>query len=306
MTHSIPGCIPVSDATIVPKSEAELAHQLRRRGIRTTQAKGRYWMHTGGLFWQPVHWLARLPAADVHRPHGLCLGFASTVRAEDGEAAAGRMPLHLLSTTDLAAYDVPALPAKRRNQLRKAWKHVEFVEIFDPSPHLCRLHEVTCSAVGRFRGTKLPEFERLAAGLTRRLREDRDLLTAGFVKGTLAGYFLVSVVSDVAYIDQVMLDTEYLSTDIGTGLTFETVIVLKRHGGIRHVVYGRHSREQPHLSSFKEGMGFKVTGWPVKFWLSPLLRRYMSWRAPDKLYRITGASKTEPDQIRSPDLPITE
>ena len=252
------GCTPISEATAVPKSEAVQAQQLDRRGIRTTKAKGRYWMHAGGLFWQPVHWLARLPAAEVEKPHRMCLGFASTVRAEDEGGVQGRMPLHLLSGADLDAYDIATLPAKRRNQLRKAWKTVEIVQVIDAGPHLRRLYDVTCSAISRFRGGRPPDYERLAAGLTRRLREDGDLLTAGFVNGVLAGYFLVSCVDDVAYIDQVMLATEYLSTDIGTVLTYETVMVLKRQRRVRHAVYGMHSVEKPPLTRFKEGMGFKV------------------------------------------------
>ena len=283
------GCRPIGEALVVVKSEAALAHQLRERGVRTALAKGRHWLHVGGLFWQPVHWLARLSASEVARPHPLCLGFASTVRVEDEGVATGCMPLHLLSGADLEAYDVATLPAKRRNQLRKAWKVVQVVDMRDPTPHLRRLHEVTCSAIERFRGSRLPAFERMASGLVRRVRDDKDLLVAGFVEGTLAGYFLVSCVEDVAYIDQVMLDTKYLSSDIGTGLTYETVMVLKRHGGLRHVVYGRHSSERPQLSKFKEGMGFKVVAWPVKYWLAPLLRHYLTWRAPYKLYRLTGS-----------------
>lgn len=282
------GCIPNSEAFVVPKSEAVLVSQLRRRGVRTSQFKGHHWIHCGGLFWQPVHWLARLPAPVVDRPHPLCLGYASTVREEDKQFAQGHMPLHLLSGVDLDTYDAARFRAKRRNQLRKALKLVEFVQIIDPHPHLRRLYEITCVAVARFRGNRLPAFDRFATGISRRVVEEQDTLIAGFVNATLAGYFLISCVDDVAYIDQVMLDTAYLPTDIGTGLTYETVMILKRNGRIQHVVYGRHSVEKPTLTSFKEDMGFKVVAWPVKFWLSPLLRLYLVWRAPEKLYRLTG------------------
>jgi hypothetical protein len=282
------GCRPISEAMVIVKTEATLAEQMRRRGVRTALFRGRYWVHVGGLFWQPVHWLARLSADEVGRPHPLCLGFASTVRAGDEGAAAGRMPLHLLSDAELKTYDISTLPAKRRNQLRKAWRMVKVVEMHDPTVHLRRLYEVTCSAIKRFRGSGMPDFERLATGLQRRVLEDRDLLVGGFVNGTLAGYFLVSCVEGVAYIDQVMLDTEYLSSDIGTGLTYETVMVLKRHGSIRDVVYGLHTPELTQLSTFKEGMGFRVVFHPLKYWLSPILRFYLAWRAPEKLYRITG------------------
>ena len=288
MTSLPEGCVPIQEAEVVVKSEEALAQRMRARGVRIAHAKGRYWMHVGGLFWQPVHWLARLPAAAAGRPHPFCLGYACTVCMEDESIATGHMPLHVLGGADLAAYDVARLPAKRRNQLRKAWRMVQIVEMRDPAPYLRRLHEVTCSAVERFRGSGLPKFEKFAAGLTRRRCEDRDLLIAGFIERTLAGYFLVSCVEDVAYIDQVMLDTKYLSSDIGTGLTYETVMVLKRHGGLRFVVYGRHTPEQPELCRFKEGMGFKVVSWPVKWWLVAPLRRYLAWRAPAKLYRITG------------------
>ena len=282
------GCRPISEAMVIVKTEATLAEQMRRRGVRTVLFRGRYWMHVGGLFWQPVHWLARLSADEVGRPHPLCLGFASTVRTGDEGAAVGRMPLHLLSGDDLDAYDISRLSSNRRSHLRRAWKRVAVVEMRDPSAHLHRLYEVTCSAIKRFRGSGMPNFERLATGLQRRVREEGDLLVAGFVNSTLAGYFLVSCVEDVAYIDQVMLDTEYLSTYIGTGLAYETIMVLKRCRHIRHVVHGLHAPEQPQLCAFKDGMGFRVVPWPVMYWLSPLLRFYLAWRAPEKLYRITG------------------
>lgn len=303
MTEFFEGCVSICEAKVTAKTEATLAQAMRQRGIRTTLAKGRYWMHVGGLFWQPVHWLARLPATAVGRPHPLCLGYVCTIRAEDESFATGRMPLHVLGGADLESYDIATLPAKRRNQLRKAWKLVTVVAIVDPTPYIQRLHEVTCDAVARFKGGKLPELNRFASGLVRRLRDDRDLLVAGFVEGTLAGYFLVSCVEDVAYIDQVMLDTKYLSSDIGTGLTYETVMVLKRHGGIKHVVYGRHTPEQPQLCNFKEGMGFKVVAWPVRSWLMPPLRYYLAHWEPSKLYRITGSWPSSINNHGQPEEP---
>lgn len=288
MSMLAPDFVPISEAHLEPKSRSRFVECLERRGEKVARICGTYWRKTNPLFFDSLHWLARMPVSSVKKPHPLCLGFRTTVALDEADQVKGRMPIHLLGGEDLAKYDEATLPSKRRNQLRKARKLVQFIQVIRPEAHLERLHEIVASAVTRIGYTQPPDFERYRRGIVRRVREDRDALLAGLVDGRLAGYFLVSVVEDVAYIEQVMLDTEYLSTDIGTGLTFETVRVIQRARQIQFVVYGLHSIENPSLTRFKEGMGFKVVEWPVKYWLSPLLKWYLSWRAPEKLYRIAA------------------
>jgi hypothetical protein len=95
-------------------------------------------------------------------------------------------------------------------------------------------------------------------------------------------------VDDVAYIDTVLLATEFLSTDIGTALAFEAVQVARRCPQIKYVVYGLHSIEDSRLGVFKEGMGFKVHLWPLKYQIPRIMCWLIGRRSPEKLYRLTG------------------
>lgn len=283
-----PGCIPISDGSIVPKTEARLAAQLRRRGVWTREVNGRHWMHVGGFVWQPVHWLARLPVGEVAKPHLLCLGFSSTLMPEQRQAANGSVPVHLLGEGDLASYDEKSLNSERRRQLRRARERAMYAQVVDVAAHIERLYAIAQSTLARVGKRQVPAFSTFRSGLLRRVQDDRDCLVVGLVEGEIAAYRLLVPVEDVVYFAQTMADTAYLKTHVGVGLYFESAQLARRCNGTRYLVSGLHIPNLESLTSFKESMGFQVASWPARNWVSPLLRRYLEWRAPDKLYRITG------------------
>jgi len=95
-------------------------------------------------------------------------------------------------------------------------------------------------------------------------------------------------IGSTAYMDSLILATEYLSTQIGTALVYDFVQICRRSSGIHEVVYGLHSREDSNLVIFKERMGFPVVHIPsivhIDPFISTMLRRYK----PHVYYRLTG------------------
>ena len=205
---------------------------------------------------------------------------------DDAHYANGYLPVHLLD--DLDNYAEANLPSKRRNQLRKSRKAVKIVRIAQPEPLIEQGYAILRSAITRTHYGVVPAYDQFCRGIRKQIEGNKSITLAGLVNGRIAGYAVMSAVDDVTYIDTVALATEYLATDIGTALAFEVVQVSRRSPPIRSVVYGLHSREDPRLGAFKEGMGFKIRLVPVKYQMPRLIRWYIGWRAPHTLYRLIG------------------
>jgi hypothetical protein len=114
------------------------------------------------------------------------------------------------------------------------------------------------------------------------------LVLAGIIDGRLGGYLTGTRVRGSAYIDNVWIATEALRSAIGTGMVFEFVQACRRGSGVREVVFGLHSIEDPSLVAFKEHLGFSVVQVPAKArinrFVAAVVRR---WR-PHEYYRLTG------------------
>lgn len=280
--------VDASEVVIHPSTEAELADAVMKHGKKVIQITGRYWKATAPGFFEPIHWLARMRIEDVRRPCHNCWGYRSTLHMDDARYANGYLPIHLLD--DLNNYYEANLASKQRNQLRKSRKIVQIVQVLDPQPLFDQGYNVLKSAVARTHHGPVPAFDQYCCNIRRQIEDTRSITLAGLVNGKIGGYLAISAVDDVTYINTVQLATEYLPTAIGTALAFEAVQVSRRCSQIKYVVCGLHSREDPRLGVFKEGMGFKIHFWPVKYQIPRLILWLIGWRSPDKLYRLTGRS----------------
>ena len=292
----------ISEAVIRPITETELALFTMKRGKKVVQHSGRYWVETARGFFEPVHWLARVPKEQINRPSHYCWGYRSCLHKEEAAYANGSLPIHLLDENDLTHYEEANLPAKRRSQLRKSRKVVQVVRIVEPEPYLEQGYDVLKSAVNRTHHGSIPAFDRYCENMQRQFAEDKSILLAALVDGQMRGYVVLSAVDDVAYIDTVLLATEFLSTDMGTALAFESVQVARRCPQIKHVVYGLHSVEDSRLGVFKEGMGFKIHLWPLKFRIPQIIRWIVGRQSPEKLYRLMGGQFKQRTVLATPPL----
>ena len=281
-----PATRDLADAVLPCLSEKELAQWRSERGRKVLLRRGRYWEVRQRGFCYSIHWLAKFDATQATRPTAFCWGYRTTLSADSAGLANSYMPVQLAQR--VTEYDMAFLSSKRRNQIRSCHRQVEIVEVLDPILLAEQGHTVYASAQKRTGYGRSLSRERYAALARQHISPGRTLVLAGLVEGRIAGYLVATAVDGTAYIEQVILATESLRTNVGSGLVYEFMQVCRRAGVIREVVYGLNSREDAALSKFKHEMGFPVVNIPARTWIlplaSPLLRRYR----PHVHYRLFG------------------
>jgi hypothetical protein len=116
------------------------------------------------------------------------------------------------------------------------------------------------------------------------------VILAGLVDDKLAGYIVTHAIDGTAYVEKAYYLTEFMSTNISTGLLYEFLQVCRRSPGIHEVVHGLHSIERPSLTWYKTSLGFPVVHLPSKIDVNPLVAALLRWRRPDAYYRLTGSA----------------
>ncbi len=279
-----------TEAVLTSMTEEEFASYHRQQGIEVILHRGRYWKETVFGFYQPLHWMARLTAEQATCPGpGWQWGCQCSLHEEHAGAANGSMPVHLLS--NLEGYDGQNLSSNRRNHLRRCRQRAKIVQLIGTELLLEQGYEVYRSALLRTNYRKPLSQEEYLTNLTAEQNntyKQKWLVLAGLSGDKLGGYLSGYAVNGTAYIQDVYIATEALSTYMGTGLVFEFVQASRRSGEIQEVVYGQHSREAPALCTFKQGMKFPVKHIPVQVQMNPILAKIMRWRYPHKYYRLTG------------------
>jgi Acetyltransferase (GNAT) domain len=281
----VSGVRPAAEAVVRSLSETELTAWRRDRGERVVERKGRHWRMSRPGFWEPVHWLARIPAAEARRPTP-CLGFRAVIRDEDSAAATGALSAHVLAP--VGDWGPHRLSRNRRYRLGKASRAVELVELTGPALLAEQGHDVAVSSLTRTGAAAVPSREAYVAGLARDDVGERLTFLAGLVDGRLAGYLGGWAVDGTAYFQRLHIRTEALATQVGTALVFAFVEACQRGGDVREVVNGLHSPEDETLTAYKERIGFPVRRFPARVWFVPGALPALRRLRPHVAYRLTG------------------
>lgn len=288
-----PSPVPTARAALRPASEARLevrssgarAQALRREGARVVEREGVEWVETRPGFFEPVHLLARIPAAAAARPTLACWGFRATLREEDAGRANGDVPLHLL---ELTGYDLEAaLSPRRRSKLRKSRREASYVQLADAALLRAEGPALYASHLGRTRHRRVPSQARYLA-TAERLFAVGELVIAALVGGRLGGYVHGHAVDGVGYLEDVVVGSEFLPRQLGLGLNAEFILACQRTAGIHTLVHGLHAREDPGLDEFKAGLGIRVARIPARVGLPWPVGAYLRARRPHVYYRLTG------------------
>jgi hypothetical protein len=281
------GQLRAVDESIVPVvGEEELAEKLRRDGERVVVHRGRCWAETRPGFYRPVNWLARLSTEEATWPTVWCWGFHACLTASDARHANAAFPVHLVS--DLDTFDEERLASSRRYKLRKARRQVHLVELTGPELLREQGYEVLVSARTRTGYGRVPSRKAYVAALDRFGEPARGIVLAGLIDGKLGGYVTGYAVDGTAYVGDVLIATEALSTHISTGLTYEFIYACRRSGKIRELVHGLHAREDEGLCRYKEWVGLPVQRVPSTVKLLPGAGAFIRNRNPHVYYRLTG------------------
>ena len=285
------GFCDMASAQLVSASERQYAEWYREKGAHVILHRGRYWEKIARGFCEPIHWLARLRADEVSRPTLSCWGYRASLHENAASMANSTMPMNLLS--GLGNYTMENLPPKRRTDLRKCRKLVSIIQLRSPKVLQEQGYEVALSAFKRTgHGTPPDRQQYHQAEIQSFPSQPFQIAIAGLVNEKLGGYAKAYAIEDTVYVYAVKIATEFLPTAIGTGLTFDLVQVCRQTEGIKHVLYGLHSPEDPQLVAFKEGMGFKTVAIPSYLWMLPGLRTFIRRKKPYAFYRLTGILPT--------------
>ncbi|BCR06410.1 hypothetical protein DESUT3_34790 [Desulfuromonas versatilis] len=275
-----------SDSILRCITEGDFAAWRTQQGARVVCHRGRYWEAQPAGFFNGLHLMARMAAAETTRPTPFCWGYRATLRMEESARANGAMPVHLLG--DVQNYTFENISSRRRNKIRNCRKQAEIVEFLDPQPLLEGGYEVLVSARRRTGYGKIPPVEAYRREMAGYFGSRRGLVLAARSEGRLSGYIAAFAVEGTAYVQSVELASEALSTNIGTTLVFELVQACRRSGTIDEIVYGLHSREDQPLCHYKEQMGFPAVQVPARVWFIPLAARLIRSLRPHAFYRLTG------------------
>jgi hypothetical protein len=263
------------------------ARHLLGQGTSVKHSHGTYWMETRRGFWEPTHWLARVGLEEANPPTGLCWGYRCATRGEAGTGRAS-LPIHLL--TNVAGYDISVLDGKRRNQLRACWKRVEIVQLLDSTLLEEQGYGVVCSALKRTAHGRIPAQDEYLRGARRLMVNYPGVVLAGLIEGRLGGYLYGKAISGTGYIDGILIASEALPANIGTGLVYQFAKLCQQTGNVNEVAYGLHTPEDAHLTAYKENMLFPVERVPAKLWMLPLFRAVLRIFKPNALHRLTGCA----------------
>lgn len=280
----LPGVSP--DAGLTVMNVAELAAMRSAEGEAIVWRDGCHWRSSYPGFYQPIHLLARMRAADARPPARMCWGFRAALRDEDSHLANASLPVHLL--TDLEHFDEERLSRNRRSDLRRCLRQVELRRLTSPGLLLEQGHEVFMSALrrlGHWRALTAPEYR---ARAKRRLGHGRRLIVVGLIGGILRGYLDAFAVDGVLHLEEIFVASDALRTGIGTGLYVQTFREAAG-SGIRVACNGLHRPEDPNLCHFKEGLGFNVVQLPARAMIPAPIRAYLRARRPATWYRLAGA-----------------
>lgn len=276
-----------SETRLKPLTDDELAEWSRSQGRRVILKFGRYWNETVRGFYQPLHYLAGFTAEKVRKPARLCWGYQATFLCEkDKSFANSYMPVNTLP--NLSGYDSGRLSANRRYQLRRCRSHIDIVSLNNADALDRDGYRVYSSMWKRtgWGGYKTKdEYRRSLAALN---EIKKAVILVGIMDERIEGYVTGYAVGSVACLGNMVIATEALKTHIGIGLTFEFIQACRRSHGVRELVHGLDTPEDPSLTQYKQSMGFKVNPVPSITHMLPFFAVYIRRRQPYKYYRLTG------------------
>ena len=276
----------IGEAVMPVVDEATMAERLRRDGTRVVEHGGHHWAEARPGFYRPANPLARLPIDLATRPTLRSWGFQACLTDHDARHANAAFPVHLVS--DLAEFDEGRLSSGRRYKLRRAHRQAQLVELTGPDLLREQGYEVVRSARERTGYGRTPTRDEYLASLDDFGDPARGIVLAGLIDGRLGGYVTGYAIDGTAFVGGVIISSEAMTTQIGTGLTYALIHAARRSDKVHELMHGLHAREDEGLCSYKEWMNLTVRRVPSVVRMMPGAGAFIRRRSPHVYYRLTG------------------
>lgn len=278
----------VSEAKLIPITEAEFAAANMAEGRKLAFRNGVYWEPVGARgFYQPLTLRRELSLAEAKPAIPWSWGSRALLRPGDARAANGILPVvHL---PDVDTYDYSRLQPRRRTYLRQAEKRVRVVQVTDYGFLADHGFDVVIDALSRTKHQSPPTRDRYNAKIRAYERGRHWCVLAGLIDEKLGGYMEFFAVDGVAYFYNAYVASWALSTNLYTRLVYEYGMLCRRTEGIKIVMNGLDRPEKSSLMQFKKSLGYVVDYLPLYVDMAPMvnfaLHRFLD---RNKYYRLTG------------------
>lgn len=284
------------EETILCSPSLESHVQWRKElGWKVKFNNGVYWNEVKKGFYQPIHLLQKISYDQISAPPGFCWGYRAALTESNSLQANGAITVHL--KTDLDNFSLTSLRGTRRRDVRMALKKVEFFEIDDPHFLQKNAYALYCSTLQRTKHARPQPKELFERSCLRSINpgDGSRCVIGGIVEGRLAGFSEVYCIEGFAYVESIWIASEYVTTNISSGINYLIIELCKRSPQIHTVIHGQHARENEALNFFKKDMGYQLFKVPAKVHINPLASYLLRIVQPHKYYRLTGQEKKGAD-----------
>ena len=280
-------------------TEAQYVEQQRALGRRIHEHNGVFWEEIHSFYCKPafVYKAFDRGAARPARWRSL-LGYSHQVLRP--EQANRTLPVMVLTRDRLEGFGLPALPQKKRNNVRRACEHCEVRLIADVESCLERIRVINLSQAVRHdqgAGSEISAQRYTAEAADWRAQMQREAALAGrewwgaYVGGELAAYLRTFQVEDIRVIQQAKADTDYLKSYPMDAIYYNVLLHAAADPACRLIVNGRP--QHPSLNHYKEQFLFRADEFP--YYSSHALLVELGKRALQlrKRFRRTGRPPAE-------------
>jgi hypothetical protein len=274
------------EASFPVMQEADLARWLVAGGAVVVERHGRRWQRVVPGFYQPLHFLARLRADEVHCPNLFCWGYRSALAEADQRQANATLPIYVLP--DLAHYDSRRLDGRRRNAINKAARVVDTVMLDRPDVLLEQGLPIMHQAAARNPHNHGVDDRHFAAWVKAGFRQPGPVFLAMLMGSTLVGFAVAFAIEGVAYYHQHFIADAARSLNLDRFSFHATALMAQRTPGIHTLANGLHVPESEGLADFKASQGLVIAEYPSRAVIQPLLGRLLRHYRPCQYYRLTG------------------
>lgn len=267
-------------------SEPALARWLRAGGAYIVERGGRHWQRAVPGFYQPLHFLARLPAREIVRPQLLSWGYRAALREADAGQANATLPIYVLP--DLAAYDAKDLDSRRRHAINRAARTVDMVVLDRPDILIEQGLGIVHEAAARNPRNRGVAERHYPAWIEAGFAQPGPVFLAMLLGGTLLGFSVGFALEGVAYYDQHFIADAARSLNLDRLSFHAKALMAQRTPGIHTMANGLDVPESPGLTDFKASQGLVVVNYPTRATIHPLMGALLRGHRPWQYYRLTG------------------
>ncbi len=268
----------------------EMAEADRQAGERLHFSDGVWWREVKPFFYLAANFMTRIVPQDAKPKPWLALGGYYHM-VPQGVTANGAIVTNEVSNP--AAYQLEALRANKRREIRRALAHFRICRVEKLSDLLGRGYHIYLD----WRRKTKDAPGKLSRGAFSRWISDNfhhpyRLILGAYVEDKLVAYQIIDAVDGVANIWRTFSDSSFHSLTPRSALNYAYVRICAQHGQIVKACDGFRSLKDS-LERYKLELGFRHVTYPAFIALRSVLRPFVQLLMPVEYRRLMGQYPAE-------------